>query len=55
MTKIGMVLLYLDPGTGSLIIQFIIAGVTGAIFFFKNIREKIMLFFQQFRNKASKN
>ena len=54
MIKIGMILLYLDPGTGSLIIQLIIAAVTGTIFFFRNIREKIVLFFQQFRNKNSK-
>ena len=36
-----MTLLYLDPGTGSLLIQFIIAGVTGVLIFFKQIKIKI--------------
>jgi len=39
------ILLYLDPGTGSYIIQAIIAGVIGIAFFFKNLRIKILSFF----------
>jgi hypothetical protein len=31
-------LIYVDPGSGSYLIQAIVAGVTGAIFFFKNAR-----------------
>lgn len=31
-------LIYVDPGSGSYLIQAIVAGVTGAIFFFKNLR-----------------
>jgi hypothetical protein len=36
-----MFLLYLDPGTGSLLIQFIIAAVSGILIFFKQIRQVI--------------
>jgi membrane-anchored glycerophosphoryl diester phosphodiesterase (GDPDase) len=35
-------LLYLDPATGSYIIQGLMAGVLGIVFFFKNIRFKIL-------------
>ncbi|MDD3861272.1 MAG: hypothetical protein PHP74_00010 [Candidatus Gracilibacteria bacterium] len=37
---------YLDAGTGSQIIQIIIAGSVGAIFAFKVYFKKIKLFFQ---------
>lgn len=30
-------LLYIDPGSGSYLIQAIVAGVLGVAFFFKNI------------------
>ena len=30
-------LLYIDPGSGSYLIQVIIAGALGIVFFFKNI------------------
>jgi hypothetical protein len=36
-----MFLLYLDPGTGSLLIQFIIAAVSGILIFFKQIKQGI--------------
>ncbi|MEI6679679.1 MAG: hypothetical protein WCL21_13780 [Mariniphaga sp.] len=36
-----MTLLYLDPGTGSLMIQFVIAAVSGILIFFKQIKIKI--------------
>jgi hypothetical protein len=51
MNNLGFILLYLDPGTGSLIVQFIIAAVTGTIFFFKNIREKIAYYYHRFFRK----
>ncbi len=31
-------LLYIDPGSGSYLVQAIVAGATGFLFFFKNIR-----------------
>jgi len=39
------ILLYLDPGTGSLIFQTIIAIVTGVFFFFGNFKRKITSIF----------
>jgi hypothetical protein len=30
-------LLYIDPGSGSYLIQIIVAGALGVVFFFKNI------------------
>jgi hypothetical protein len=37
--------LYLDPGTGSLIMQALIAGALGISMFFKNIKYYILSFF----------
>jgi hypothetical protein len=37
--------LYIDPNSGSYIIQMIIAGILGSLFFFKNAWLKIKLFF----------
>lgn len=36
-----MVLLYIDPGSGSFLIQFLIAGALGVAFFFKTIWYRI--------------
>lgn len=55
MNTLNFILLYLDPGTGSLIIQLVIAGVTAAFFFLKNVREKVFNFFKSFKNKTSIN
>jgi len=45
-------LLYLDPGSGSYIVQALIAAVLGIGFFFKNISLYIKTFFSRFfRNK----
>ena len=38
-------LLYIDPGSGSYILQMIIAGVLGVSFFFKNFWLTIKSFF----------
>ncbi|MBK8146139.1 MAG: hypothetical protein IPK62_14705 [Bacteroidetes bacterium] len=38
-------LLYIDPGSSSMIIQMLVAGVLGAVFFFKNGWYKIKSFF----------
>jgi hypothetical protein len=34
-------LLYIDPGSGSIILQLIIAGVTGSIFTMATLKNKI--------------
>jgi hypothetical protein len=41
MFRIALILLYLDPGTGSLLIQFLIAGVSFVIIFFRRIRRRV--------------
>lgn len=38
-------LLYIDPGSGSYLLQMIIAAVLGGLFYFKAIWRKIKLFF----------
>jgi len=38
-------LLYIDPGSSSMIIQMIVAGALGALFFIKNGWYKIKSFF----------
>jgi len=44
---------YLDPGTGGLIIQVLIASVVGIGVFFKNIKMKVIEFFFK-KNKKDK-
>jgi hypothetical protein len=39
------IFLYLDPGSGSLIVQALIAGVVGIVAFFKTIKQKIQYLF----------
>lgn len=52
MNIIHNTLLYIDPGTGSMLIQFIIAAVTGLILFFTQIRLRIKYIFNRlFRKK----
>ena len=47
-------LIYVDPGSGSYLIQAIVAAVTGFLFFFKNIRMYIVdKFHRLFRKKQS--
>lgn len=47
--------LYIDPGSGSYLVQVIAAAVLGIVFFFKNIRLYIADFFQRmFRKKEHK-
>jgi hypothetical protein len=40
-------LLYIDPGSGSYLVQVIIAAVLGVAVYFKNIRMKIRSFFSR--------
>jgi len=47
-------LLYIDPGSGSYLIQVIIAAVLGVAFYFKNLWWKFRSFFSR-RKKTTKN
>ena len=49
-----MHLLYIDPGSGSYLIQAIVAGVLGVAFFFKNIMLYVRHFFSRIFGKKSK-
>jgi hypothetical protein len=45
-------LIYVDPGSGSYLIQALVAAITGVLFFFKNIRMYLRDKFDQiFRKK----
>jgi hypothetical protein len=47
-------MLYVDPGSGSYLIQALVAAVTGFLFFFKNIRMYVRdKFHRLFRKKQS--
>jgi hypothetical protein len=39
------ILLYVDPGSGSYLIQVLIAAIVGALFYFKNLWWKVKAFF----------
>jgi len=47
------ILLYIDPGSGSYLIQMIIAGVLGVAFFFKNIVFAVKHFFHRIFGRKS--
>jgi hypothetical protein len=44
------VLLYIDPGSGSIIIQMLIAGGLAASLYFKRFYEKIKYMFKRIKN-----
>ncbi len=47
---------YLDPATGSIIIQYIIAGLAACMVFMKNLRVKFKYFFNKIiKSKIRKN
>lgn len=48
-------LLYVDPGSGSYLIQMIIAAVLGGLFYFKNLWWKIKSFFTGKKKQDSSN
>lgn len=50
-----MELLYIDPGSGSYLVQLIIAGALGVAFFFRNIKNYIKTFFTRSDKKPDKN
>jgi len=39
--------LYIDPGTGMILLQLVVAGFASVLVFFKNIREKIKNLFRK--------
>jgi hypothetical protein len=39
--------LYIDPGSGSYLVQAIIAAILGGLFFFKDTWRKVRLFFSK--------
>jgi len=47
----NLVLAYLDPGTGSFILQMLIAFAVGASFFIKMYWRKVKNFFSRFFQK----
>ncbi|HUR12754.1 MAG TPA: hypothetical protein VM012_15365 [Flavitalea sp.] len=50
------ILLYIDPGSGSYLVQVIIAAVLGALFYFKGLWWRIKSFFWKPRKEdPSKN
>jgi ATP-dependent Zn protease len=46
-------LLYIDPGTSSMLIQMIVAGALGVVFFFKNGWYKLKSFFGAKKKKEA--
>lgn len=46
-------LLYIDPGTGSYLIQILVGAVLGVLYFFKNIKLYIKSFFVKDKNKSN--
>jgi hypothetical protein len=47
-----MIILYIDPGTGSLVIQVLIAGAVSVLIFLKNIKLAVNGFFKNiFKSK----
>lgn len=48
----NMLLLYIDPGTGSLVLQFIIGIALGISMFFKTIKYKLKSFFGRKKEDA---
>ena len=44
---ISLYFIYIDPGSGSYLIQAIIAAVLGALFYFKTIWWKVKSFFKK--------
>ena len=45
-------LLYIDPGSGSYLVQMVVAAALGASMFFKNIRLYVKAFFSRFSKKG---
>jgi hypothetical protein len=53
---LSTIFLYVDPGSGSYLVQAIIAAILGALFYFKNIWWRIKaFFFKSKKDDAAKN
>jgi len=50
---INAILLYVDPGAGSYLVQVIIAAILGAVFYFKTIWWRIKGFFNRTKKDDS--
>ena len=50
-----MILLYIDPGAGSLLIQVIVAGALSVLIFFKNLKLVLSNFFGKIFRCNKKN
>jgi hypothetical protein len=48
-------LLYIDPGSGSYLVQVLAAAALGVVFFFRNIKMYIQSFFSRFSKKNKDN
>ena len=48
-------LLYIDPGSGSMLFQILIAGLLGGLFAIKTFWLKIVMFFQKLTGKKTSN
>lgn len=46
---------YIDPGTGSMLLQVIGAGIAGAIFYFRELRIKFTSLFSRRRESVSED
>ena len=46
-------LLYVDPGSGSYLVQMIIAAILGAVFYFKNFFRGVKSFFIRKKNDGT--
>lgn len=47
--------LYIDPGSGSYLVQVIIAAALGIAFFFRNIKNYLKAFFSRSPKKPDEN
>ena len=46
---------YIDPGTGSMLLQMFAAGVAGAIFYFRELRIKVLSLFSRNETPAAED
>ena len=44
---------YVDPGTGSMLIQLVFASVAGTIFFLRDLRHRILAWFTKGRDRSA--
>ena len=43
---------YTDPGTGTFLLQMMLAAITGSLFFMRALRQRIRLLFKRNRNSS---